>query len=250
MEGQDLSGLTSVGIDETSWKRRHRYLTVFMDLDSKRVVFVAPTRQKDTLKGFLEFLRSHNGNPGSVRHFSCDLSGAYAQGIREHFPHATVTADRFHLVKLVNDAVDAVRRIEQQRAGGLKRTRFLWLKNRGDLSGRERTHLEVLLDHPAYARMGRAHALKEGFRDLFAMRPKGAELNLRQGLPQPAVPHGEAGPDVPGAEIRDSPVVFDPTLQRPPGGAEQPVPGGKGKSPGISKPQVRHPGFLPRRRSF
>lgn len=182
VEGQDLSGLTRVGIDETSWKRRHRYLTVFMDLDSKRVVFVAPTRQKDTLKGFLDFLRTHNGNPSSVRHFSCDLSGAYAQGIREHFPHATVTADRFHLVKLVNDAVDAVRRMEQKSVKGLKRTRFLWLKNRGDLSVRERTHLEVLLDHPAYARMGRAHALKESFRDLFSMRPKEAEVNLKQWL--------------------------------------------------------------------
>ncbi|MFA0889489.1 MAG: transposase [Synergistales bacterium] len=86
MEGQNLSGLTSVGIDAASWKRRHRYLTIFMDLDSKRVVFfVAPTRQKDTLKGFLEFLRSHNGNPSSVRHFSCDLSGAHAlkEGFRE-----------------------------------------------------------------------------------------------------------------------------------------------------------------------
>ena len=85
-------------------------------------------------------------------------------------------------MKLVNDAVDAVRRIEQKRTAGLKRTRFLWLKNQGDLSGKERAHLEVLLDHPAYARMGRAHALKEGFRDLFAMRPKEAEVNLKQRL--------------------------------------------------------------------
>ncbi len=51
-------------------------------------------------------------------------------------------------------------------------------------------------------------------------------------------------------DLHSKRVVFDPTLQRPPGGAEQPVPGGKGKSQGKSKPQVRHPGFLPRRRSF
>jgi transposase len=170
-----------VGIDERSWKRRQRYLTVFMDLESKRWVFVSPTRQKDTLKGFLDFLRTHNGNPSSVRHFSCDLSGAYVQGIREHFLHAAVTADRFHLVNLVNDAVDVVRRRAEERQGA-ETDPFPLAEEPGDPERQGTNPSEGSAGFPAYAGMGRPNALKESFRDLFSMRPKETEVNLKQWL--------------------------------------------------------------------
>lgn len=153
-----------------------------MDLDLKRMVFVAPTRPKDTLKGFLEFLRNHNGNPGSVGHFSCYLSGAYAQGIREHFPHATVTTDR-----------------------------FLWLKNQGG-SEREGTN-------PSGGFVGSSRLCPDGPRPHPEGGLSGPVLHEAEGggtepgavaplgLPQPIGAHGEAGPDVPEAEVRYSPVV-------------------------------------------
>lgn len=61
-----------------------------------------------------------------------DMSPAYRKGAREHLPEAEITFDRFHVIKLLNAAVDQVRRAEWKAARELTRTRYLWLKNQSN----------------------------------------------------------------------------------------------------------------------
>ena len=71
----------------------------------------------------------HNGNPEQVTTFSCDMSASFIAGTHKQFPQATMTFDKFHIVKVLSEAVDAVRREEQREHPELKRTRYVWLKN-------------------------------------------------------------------------------------------------------------------------
>jgi transposase len=72
------------------------------------------------------------------------MSPAFIKGTAEHLPQAAVTFDKFHAVKIVNDAVDQVRREEQQGRPELKRTRYAWLKNTTNLSAGQRDTIESL----------------------------------------------------------------------------------------------------------
>jgi transposase len=109
LDDRRLTALERVGVDEISWRRRHRYLTVVADHDTGRIVWLADGRNSHTLQAFFEELgeRKH-----SIRAFSIDLSGAYAKAIREQLPDARIAYDPFHVVRVAADAVDQVRRDE------------------------------------------------------------------------------------------------------------------------------------------
>lgn len=126
------AGVRRVGVDETSLRRGHNYLTLFADLDTSRVLFVAEGREAETFREFREDLDGWSAE--GIREICMDMSPAYRKGKREEFPRAGLTSDRFHVVKMVNEAVDQVRREEQKGEPELKQTRYLWLKNRSDLS--------------------------------------------------------------------------------------------------------------------
>ena len=67
----------------------------------------------------------------------CDMSPAFIKGIGEQLPDAAIIFDKFHVMKMVNQAVDEVRREEQKGNRFLKKTRFLWLKNPKNLTERQ-----------------------------------------------------------------------------------------------------------------
>lgn len=96
-----------VYVDETSTRKGHEYITVFSD-QTKRIVFIREGRGSDTVDDFTEWLVRHNGDPARIRCVSCDLGEAYPAGVRRNLPSAVIVYDRFHLVKLANDAMDEV----------------------------------------------------------------------------------------------------------------------------------------------
>ena len=110
----DMSGVRYVGIDETSVKRGHEYITVVHDLEVKRLLFATPGRDHTTLQAFAEDMRSHGGDPLAIEHACIDMSAAYAKGIGKSLPKAQISYDRFHVVALANAAMDAVRREEMR----------------------------------------------------------------------------------------------------------------------------------------
>lgn len=164
----DFSEVTTIGVDETSRRRGHQYITVFMDLDEtqSRVLFVAEGKHAATVKAFKEDLEAHGGKPEQIQEACLDMSGAFIRGLTDQFPNTHLTFDNFHLIQLLNKAVDQVRREEQRTHPELKRTRYVWLKNDWNRTeAQAQVFQELKASHLATVR---ATHLKSVFQDLFA----------------------------------------------------------------------------------
>jgi len=123
---EDFSEVESVGVDETSRAKGHNYISVFVDLDKSKVIYVCEGKDANAIKSFKYDLEDHNGLSKNVRHFCCDMSPAFISGVTNNFPNSSITFDKFHVMKLMNQAVDQVRREEQSQNSNLKRTRYIW----------------------------------------------------------------------------------------------------------------------------
>ena len=110
----DMHDVTHVGIDETSVKRGHEYITVVHDLARKRLLFATPGRDHHTLEAFAQDLLAHGGDVRNIKHACIDMSAAYTKGLAQSLPHAQISYDRFHVVALANTAMDEVRRQEMR----------------------------------------------------------------------------------------------------------------------------------------
>jgi transposase len=145
----DHSGISRVAFDETApsfacsvARRGHDYVSLFVNLDRSQVLFVADGKDAATVSAFADDLTGHGGDPAKVSEVCIDMSPAFIKGTTEHLPQAEITFDKFHTVKIINDAVDEVRREEQKSRPELKRTRYAWLKNETSLSTGQREIIE------------------------------------------------------------------------------------------------------------
>jgi len=108
----DMRGVRQIGIDETSVKKGHAYLSVVHVLQAKRLLFACPGRDQAAVAAFAQDLLAHGGDPAAVEHVCMDMSAAYTRGVGQALPAAAISFDRFHVVALANEAMDAVRRQE------------------------------------------------------------------------------------------------------------------------------------------
>lgn len=141
---EDYHDVKSVGVDETSRKRGHKYVSIVADLDRSKVVFVTEGKGSEVIGKFSNDFHNHNGDPDSIREVCCDMSPAFIEGVEQCLPNARITFDRFHVTKIVNEAVDKVRREEQKEHPALKKSRYVWLKNPENLKASQRDQLEEL----------------------------------------------------------------------------------------------------------
>jgi transposase len=176
---EDFTNVHSVGVDETSRAKGHNYISVFVDLDESRVIHVCEGRDSGTVTSFKHDYEAHKGLAGDVDNFCCDMSPAFISGIESNFENAAITFDRFHVMKLMNEAVDQVRREEQADNANLKRTRYIWLKNPENLTSRQVKELGSLKD--MHLKTSRAYDLKLSLRDFWNIRdPILAESYLKK----------------------------------------------------------------------
>ncbi len=126
LDPRRLDGLRLIGVDEVSYRRRHRYLTVVADHGTGRIVWVAKGRNAATLQAFFTELAERRA---TIRAVSIDMSGGYEKAIRESCPQAEICFDPFHVVRVAADAVDQVRRDEWNEHGRSKTTAGRWVKN-------------------------------------------------------------------------------------------------------------------------
>ena len=173
----EMADVHAVGVDETSSRRGHDYITLFVDLVAKRLLFATPGKDGQTFARFAEDLQAHGGHAENITEVSMDLSPAFQKGAAEHLPNAQITFDRFHLLKLVNEAVDAVRKGETHSQPILKKTRWLWLKNPGKLTAKQSKRLQELLKEQNL-RTAQAYQLRLTFQEIFTIqnRHQGATL--------------------------------------------------------------------------
>jgi transposase len=169
LERADLSRVRRVGVDETSSQKGHKYVSLFVDMDTKKAIFVTKGKDSSTVEAFKDHLIKHGGNPESIQEFSCDLSPAFISGIEAAFPNAHITFDKFHVMKLLNKAIDDTRREEQANEKDLKSSRYIWLKNPENLTVKQRRKLDSLTS--LQLKTGRAYRMKLVFQRIFSNEP-------------------------------------------------------------------------------
>jgi transposase len=166
-----LCGLVDIGVDEISWRKHHRYLTLVSDHDSATIVWGKPGKDTDTLHAFFDELPDGGA---SIEAVSMDMGPAYAKAVRERAPAAVVCFDPFHVVKLATDALEAVRRQVWQAARALpdqriaktfKGARWALLKNPADLTDAQAETLREMKRSGGI--LWRAYQLKEALREVF-----------------------------------------------------------------------------------
>jgi transposase len=177
---EDHSELKRVGIDETSARRGHDYVSLFVDLDRRKVAFVAAGKDAATVEAFAGDLRAHGGAPEAIAEVSIDMSKAFIKGVTEQLPNAEITFDKFHAVSLVNEAVDEVRRQERKTHPELAGTRYVWLKNEANLTDAQAEQLGRFDLSRCYLKTARAHQIRLAFQDLYTQHPEHAEYYLKR----------------------------------------------------------------------
>ena len=144
VEKLDLSEVRRIAADETSARRGHDYISLFVDMARRKVVYVADGKDAATVKEFADFLEAHGGRREAVTDASIDMGAAFEAGIKENFANAEITFDKFHVVKLANEAVDQVRREEARNNFQIKGRRYIFLKNVDRLTQEEKEALSRL----------------------------------------------------------------------------------------------------------
>ncbi|MGH3809849.1 MAG: ISL3 family transposase [Pseudonocardiaceae bacterium] len=176
----DCTGVTRVGMDETSARKGQDYISIVADLDARRVLFATGGRSAGTVGRFAADLADHGGDPATVTDTSSDMSTAFISGIRAHLPNARMTFDRYHLAATLSEAIDTVRRHEVTTRPELKHTRWLWLKNHANLTARQQGELHRLMRPSAQLATARALRWREDFQAFYDQDPSYAPEYLRR----------------------------------------------------------------------
>lgn len=165
MEQMDVSSVSRIAVDETSSRRGHKYVSLFVDIDTKKVVFATEGKSSLVLKDFSDFLEKKDVEPDNIKEVCSDMSPAFIKGVENEFPDAHITFDKFHIMKLMNEALDQVRRQEQNEQPGLKKTRFLWLKNVQNLKAEQQETVGKLKD--TSLKTARAYRIKLALQEMW-----------------------------------------------------------------------------------
>jgi len=172
---RDDSAVSKVGIDETSARRGHDYISNFVDLEVPRVLFATPGRDSSTVSAFAADLAAHGGDPSSITDICMDMSPAFYVGVSTHLPDAQITYDRYHLIQMLTKAVDDVRRAEAKTRPELRGTRYAWLKNPSNLTRRQQGTIEWLTTRHLALQTARAYSWRVSFDEFFDQPAERAE---------------------------------------------------------------------------
>lgn len=168
-----LEGLVDIGVDEISWRKHHRYLTLVTDHDSGTVVWGAPGKNAATLDRFFDELGQDRSD--QIEAVSMDLGLAFQKAVTQRAPQATICFDPFHVIKIGTDALETFRRRVWQAARGCpdariakkyKGIRWALLKNPDTLTGPQRATIAQL--RRGGDALWRAYQLKESLRAILA----------------------------------------------------------------------------------
>jgi transposase len=161
----DLSEVKFIGVDETSTKKGHSYITQFVDMEARRTIFVTEGRDSSTIESFVSELETKGGTKENIELISMDMSAAFISGAMTHLPDSQIVFDKFHLIQSLNKALDEVRKAERKGNELLKGHRYTILRKYENLSIAKKSELDMLL--PLYPTLGEAYRLRELFMDVF-----------------------------------------------------------------------------------
>jgi transposase len=145
-EHDDFSAVKSIGMDETSIHKGHNYISLFVDLDEKKTLHISEGKDNTTVVEFAKVLEAKKGCRKNIKDVSCDMSPAFIKGVREQLPNAQVTFDKFHIMKIINEGVDKVRREEARTNPLLKGARYAVLKNEANFTVKQKEMKDILFE--------------------------------------------------------------------------------------------------------
>jgi transposase len=165
---RNLDGIARIGIDEVSYKKGHKYLTLVTDLDGRRVIYATHGNDGKAIGRFLTWLGPKRRR--CIKVVVTDMHDPYLKVLRKHLPRAALVFDHFHVSKVVHDALDEIRRRIQRELSPadrrvIKGQRYVLLRARENLSQRDQVSLQELL--AANTDLTKGYILKESFRDVF-----------------------------------------------------------------------------------
>lgn len=159
-----LHKLKYIGVDEFSLRKGHEYMTIFIDIESGRILHAVEGKNKEDLRPFLEKL---SRKAKKLKAVAMDMSGSYYSAVRQWLPGVDIVFDHYHVSALMNQAMDEIRRGQQKELDELgqktlKGNRFLLLRNYDSLNPDRKVRLDALLqaNQPLFL----AHTLKEQLR--------------------------------------------------------------------------------------
>lgn len=164
----DHSGVELLGIDETSSKKGHSYVTVAVDMEDRKVLYAVPGKGAETIDKIAEHLENKGCKREQIKKTCIDMSPAFISGILHNFKSASVTFDRFHVVKFINEAMDKVRRLERKEFAMLKGYKYTFLKNNRNLSQAAREDKYNILT--LMPNIANAYRLKELFNEFWTFK--------------------------------------------------------------------------------
>lgn len=166
-EELDFKGVTAVGIDETSRRKGHDYITLFVDLEERKTIYIAEGKDSATIPCFLLDFCARGGAPDNIQRLSMDMSPAFISGAASCLPKAEITFDRFHIMKLINEAVDEVRREEVKTEPLLRNARYAILKNRENLTEAQAAQRMVIEKNGFRLKTYKAMRMREFFQEAY-----------------------------------------------------------------------------------
>ena len=183
VDAMDLREVAMLAIDETSFKRGHKYVTLVIDAAKRRVIDVENGRDAETVKLFAAKLSAKGGDPDSIMAVTSDMSKTYLPAIEKNFPNAENIIDKFHVKKVLIDALDEVRKAEQKAVTDKKelfRGRRLFMIPEARMSIEQVSKLAEMSKR--YPQTGRAYRIVAGLDDFYScQKPEDAEKAF-QGL--------------------------------------------------------------------
>jgi len=171
VDNMDLADVAMLAIDETSFKRGHQYVTLVIDAAKRRVIDVEEGRGGEAVALFTEKLSTKRGDPNRIETVTSDMSKSYLPAIAKHFPKAENIIDKFHVKKVLIDALEQVRKTEQKTASDKKslfRGRRLFMIPESKLSTEQSAKLADMSKR--YPQTGRAYRIISGLDDFYASR--------------------------------------------------------------------------------
>ena len=163
---EDHSEVKRVGMDETSARRGQDYISLFFDMDLRRLLFGTEGKGHETVKAFAQDLKAHKGDPANVTDASIDMSKAFIKGVNEALPNAEITFDPFHLIQHMNDALGKVRAEEARLYPEMmKGSRYAFLKNPENLTEKQDETLTRLCNYRL--KTARAYLIKLALQDVY-----------------------------------------------------------------------------------
>lgn len=164
-DGHRIRGLKSIGIDEVSYCKGHKYITVVYDLDRSRILWIGKGKARTTIDRFFKEALS-DYQKKQIAWACCDMSETFINAIKEHCPNVQLVLDRFHIVKALNEAMDEVRKEEwrslsKHERQAFKGIRWLLFKHVSNRSPEDQTLIDRL--RKGNRRIHRACVLKDEF---------------------------------------------------------------------------------------